>query len=698
MSCEQTKKSVKSLDGVFGGYEKAVDAAFAKMGEKLQKWDKKGWFVPTKLQNELSDFLNEYQASKNTIYQSADTVKQFLDTFSKDESANIVKALNGDIKKESLKGTTLEAYKRLRALIDHNSDELVKTGLLDEKARVKDYLHRYYEKYLDDMGKVQRLFHDKKFARKDLSYEERIGLGMIEDASYVVPRTLAEQRVQLLKGKLLENVNEKFGADTKVNENYVQIDKTDVGGGVLKYGALSGRFVPKEVKAMLDNAHILKEELGVAEKYLYPVIDHIKLNMTVKNPVTHVYNILSNIQLSALNGTLGNVGRMLHMMKNDRAKFDAIVKELEPFGLDSALKDMGDVKLFTNNKTVNVFMSLIKNAYMSEDSAVGKGMRNVYDWEDKIFKIAAYDKLKSDKEIELGRALNDGEKMAVYKEAVAPFGNYSTPLPAVFRWADKTGLSPFLHYTYKSTPAVAKLIAKHPLKYAFIQLALLETGASIWDNDEDALKPDWAGKDAKVNLFGAKDWVRFSNGWYWNAGRMMPGMKFGAIDLSGGIWGGAIRIIGGQTPLGYTIGSKYDNEAEQTWDRVAALAENYAPSMSFGRYGQRVAKMLTGNDPKNYYGENMGVDELGGRILGVRQFNESKEVKKKVNEAKSRLKHFLETDPSNAVKYQKEYDDTMRNIEAQARAKSVEMPREKTTLSKKGFIKPIMPRQMVKLD
>ena len=679
-----------------GNYEKGVDMVFSKAGDLLQKADKKGILVPTKLQNELSDMLNTFNASKNEIYKGADTIKHFLDGFEKEESANLVRALNADKPTGELNGKLLEAYKRIRALIDHNGDELVKAGLLNEKSRVKDYLKRYYESYLNDLSKVKKLFNEKKYKRSNLSYEERIALGMIEDASYVVPRTLAEQRIQLIKGKFLEAINEKYGADKALDDSYVAVEKVDVGGGVLKYGALSGRYIPNAVKQMLDDAHLLKQELGIAEKYLYPVIDHIKVNMTVKNPVTHIYNILSNIQVSAMNGTLGNAAKILHMMKHDKERFDALVKELEPFGLDSSLKDMEDVQLFTNsNKGVNIFMSIVQNAYMSENSKVGKTIRNVYDWEDKIFKVAAYDKLKTEQEMALGRSLSEPEKLDVYKEAVAPYGNYSTPLPAIFRILDKTGLSPFLHYMYKATPAVAKVIAKNPLKYAIIQIALLEAGASIWDED-DAIKPDWAGADSKINLFGVKDWVRFSNGWYWNAGRMMPGLKFGSIDLSGGILGGALRITNGETPLGYTIGSKYDSPAMQVWERVAALAENYAPPMSFGRYGQRVAKKLSGQEQKNYYKEDMGWDELGSRMMGVRKFNEPKEVAHKIKLAENRLKHSIKEDPQNEAKYQKEHDDTVQEIEKQARAKQVEMPASKSTF-KKHFVEPIMPKQLVKL-
>ena len=233
---------------------------------------------------------------------------------------------------------------------------------------------------------------------------------MIEDAAYVVPRTLLEQRVQLLKANFFKSLDEKFGEDTRIDDNYVLVDKIELSSGIYKYGALSGRYIPNHIKKMLDDAHLLKEQLGLAEKNLYPVIDHIKVNVTVKNPVTHVYNVLSNVQVSAIQGTLPNVARIIHMYKKDRAGFDALMKEVEPFGLDSMLKDMENVTVFSDKKGVNVVATILNNLYLGENSKAGKGIRKVYDWEDKLFKLAAYDQMKKDKMKRLGRELTEAEK------------------------------------------------------------------------------------------------------------------------------------------------------------------------------------------------------------------------------------------------------------------------------------------------
>lgn len=703
MACPQGKKNVSSFrkvlnvyDKGWDNYEKGVDWVFDKMRKGAQKIDPKGiWLVATDLQHDVADMITSFNAHKSEIYKTAGDLKSYLDEFDEGESAKLIQALNGDLDKSNLSGDTLGAYTYVRQMIDKNADDLVAVGALSEKNKIKDYIKRYYEKYKDEQGQVKKFFNDKKFSRKDLTYEERILMGMIEDASYVVPRTLLEQKMQLLKANFFKQLDEKFGLESKKDDSYVLVEKIELSSGVYKYGALSGKYVPQQIKDMLDDAHILKEQLGFMEKSLFPVVDHVKVNMTVKNPVTHIYNIVSNLQVSAIQGSLTNVGHILNMIKNDRAALNALLKEVEPFGLDSMLNDLEHVELVSDHKGVNVAKTLMGNIYLSQNSKLGKGLRKVYDWEDKLFKLAAYDHAKKAKMKKLGRELSEDEKLEVYKEAAAPYANYSTPLPKAVKMIDKSGVSPFMHYIYKSTPAVAKLIAKHPVKFGMIQVLLAETGASIFGDEDEALKPDWAGGtsflSSKINLFGAKDWAGvpfMGGGMYWNAGRMMPGIKFGAIDTTGGFWGGAFRIMSGESPLGYKIDNKYDEMPTKIAKRIMALAENYMPPMSFGRYGQRAVKKIAGQEVKNYYKEDMGWGEIGSRMIGVRRFNESDEVAKKIRAAKRKLAHFKKEDPKNIAEHSKEYKARIKDIYAQARKKGVVATQPKKR-AKKIFKSPI---------
>lgn len=678
MDCDILKNGIKSLEDMQGSLEKKVDKAFTKGADVLRKIPGSDKFlIATKEQEKVADMISSFNNAQANIYKSSSDIAKYLHTLNKDESKALVRALNGDIKADTLQGETKELYKRFRAVINANAQRLVDAGLLDANYKIDDYVKRFYEKYQDDLIWSDRLFGKAKnlskvYKRKDLDYDTRVALGMIEDSSFVISRTIADQRLQLIKGEFLKSLDKMYGKDTRL-DGYVRVPDENIGGGLKKYGALSGKYVPIDVSEMLKGANIVREELGALEKLLYPVIDHIKVNVTVKNPVTHLYNIGSNLQVAYLQGSLTNTARLITLSKTNPKAFANLIDEVREFGFDSMLKDMQDLELVANaDKKTNIVKTIIKNLYMTQDSKVGSAARKVYDWEDKIFKLAAYDKMKRSYEEKLGRQLTALERKKIYKEAVAPYANYSTPLPAVWKMLDKSGAMPFIHYLYKSTPAVAKLIMKHPIKYATMQTAIIAGGASIFGKDDDALKPEWAGNESRVNLYLAKEWSELGNsGWYLNAGRMIPGMRFGAMSIDMGFIGATSAILKGKTPLGYNISNKYDTTSEKIAKQVFAAFENYAPPLTFGRYGQRAVKKLAGLEQKNYYNEDMSWGEFAGRALGVRKFNNKKEAQKRLRDAKNKLRYKLKNDPKNASKHKLEYQKSVQEVQKQARAKGI---------------------------
>jgi hypothetical protein len=619
----------------------------------------KSWFDVTQLQKDISQVVNDFRNVKAVTYENAGDIKEYLGTLKKEDSKKLVHALGGDLDPAELSGEIKELYSKFRKVIDDRAEKLVELGVLDENYKIDDYLKRYYAQYIKEGQYGSKLAYDRLKKRKDLTLEERIAIGMVEDASFVISNTIADQEIQIQKATTLKIIADKFGSDQEL-DGYVYISDESVGGGIKKWGALAGKWVDPIVKKELDNARMIHQQLGFMEEYLYPIIDHLKVNLTVKNPATHVYNIASNLLLSGLNGDFIAVGKVLMMRAKEPNKFKALVKQANKHGLNSYLDDFedGHIDLMPDGKDTNVVSTIWKNLYMAKDSKSGNFMRKVYDWEDKIFKLASFK-----------RHLDDGisEKEA-FKMATDVYVDYSTPLPAGVRVLDKSGLMPFLHYQYKSTPAVAKVMAKHPLRAVLMGTGVVMLGASAWTNDEEEmLTPQWA--DDKFNLFGVSEWVRLGNGWYINAGRMIPATKF-EFEI-GGIQKGVLEILNGKTPLGYNIGLKYDSDLESYGKRLLVMAENYLPSMTLGRYMQRGVHIGLGEagivDPKkNYYDEDMTVKELGGRALGIRRFNEEKELNSKLRDAKNLKKHNNKNPKSDKKANQKQYDTTARRIKAQA--------------------------------
>jgi len=660
-------------DGVMKGFDIAATPVKYGLGAMNKNIDpSRDWFGVTTLQKDVSEIVNSYRNVKANIYESAGDIKEYLGTLSKEDSQSLVRALNGDIEATELKGNLVDLYGRFREVIDTKADELVKLGVLDEKNKIEHYLKRYYTQYVEEGHSGSSIAYSKLKKRKDLSLEERIALGMLEDADFVIPQTIAEQNVLIEKAKTLKTLADKFGLDEE-KEGYVKISDESVGGGVKKWGALAGKYVPLEVKKELDHARFVADQNNILETGLYPIIDHLKVNLTVKNPVTHVYNIASNVLLAGLNGDLMAVGKVLHMRAKAPNEFKKLLKQANKHGLNSYLDDFetAHIALEADGK-VNPVASIWKNLYMTQDSKLGKNVRKLYDWEDKLFKLSAFKKY-----------LDEGvpEKDA-FKQATDVYVDYSTPLPAAVRVLDKSGLMPFLHYQYKSTPAVAKVMAKNPLRTALMATGAATLGITSFQNDEEELlTPDWA--DDKFNLFGVAEWVRLGNGYYLNAGRMIPATKF-EFEL-GGIVKGAMDIINGKTPLGYNIGSKYDTELEKYGKRALVMAENYLPSLTLGRYMQRgvhigLADAGIVEGKKNYYGEDMTFTELGSRAMGVRKFNEAKEAQSKLKAAKNKKKHQTKKG-TDKKKTEEEYNKTAQRVNKAATKAGVVLPKGKDDFS-----------------
>ncbi len=673
------------------------------------------WFTITDLTYDINRVINDYRNANATIYQNASDIKEYIGTISKEDSKSLVHALGGDVKPETLTPDMKKLYTRFRNVIDKNANELVELGALKETSKIEDYLKRYYIQYIKEGHGGSSIAHKKLMARKDLTMDERIALGMIEDADFVIPKTIAEQATQIEKAKTLKIMADKFGKDEEF-ENSIKVSDATASDGIYKYGALQGKWVDSEVHSQIINARIVGEEIKTIEGGLYRMIDHLKVNMTVKNPVTHVYNIASNILLSGLNNDMIALNKVLWMRHKTPNRFKALVKKANKFGLSSYLDDFETTETVLkmddeNPKRVNIATTIYKNMYMTQDSKLGKKVRHLYDWEDKIFKIASFDKLlnKNAKYTALARKqenkntknsltkeelayIHKTEKQA-YKESVEVYVDYSTPLPQGIRTLDKSGLMPFLHYQYKSTPATAKVMLKNPINALLMGTGALMLGASAWTNDdEELLLPEWAND--KPNLFGIAEWVNLGYGYYLNAGRMIPGTKF---DFEfGGIIKGAIGIMAGITPLDYDIYKRkktdIDYSAIDNYGlRLLTMAENYLPSITLGRYMQRSVKIGLGGagmiaQPMNKVtGEADTLGQVGLRALGVRKMDGKANLGKTQKSLNSYIRRMKKADKPIDAKAVKELQDKINRAKKKGSIKMDLSTKKKSSSFGGGF-------------
>ena len=673
---EIQKRSNKLLDR----WALKVDDAFDKASEGLDKgakWiDENIPFAGELLSirehgKEIDELLGEYHRTTAAIYTQAGQFKEYLGKLSLENRKAMFKALDGEMDPEELAEHVRPLYEKVRKTIDDGAQALVDAGALESKNVIKDYIKHYYKKHMDEAKENSRiakaLRQSKFFARKQMSWEQKQLRQIEDDAAFAVTNTILEQKKQLLKAQTLKLFADKFAKDAPPEGaeglKWVKMSDESAGGGIKKYGALAGKYVPEDVAKALAEAEMLGREMAKFNNMYFKLIDHIKVNVTVKNPFTHLYNFGSNMALAFLHGDFNEAMKTTAALMRGDKQFKRWETLANSLGLDSHLSDLeGLVKPLQSEAKDGILTRALKEAYMAEGSWSGEKARYFYSMEDKVFKIARFKKnlelIAKDK----GFDVNDFSKFsadelkAAMKDAQYSYVDYSTHFNGTLKMLDKTGVQPFLHYTVKSTPMVLKAALKRPDRFLMMQAVLAFFGGSAWlgaDNERDNLaKPEWAESGALPNLVGVKSWMElFNTGWYFNSGRLVPGFRFDGFDkleFNGGFVGGAINIASGKSTLGYKIESDDDPNAVKITKRLLEIAKSYFPPLSpLGRYGQQLGAQatadITGLDvaPKDYNKEELGFGGIMARGAGVRRFDKEKEYGKELKKVRKEYEQFV---------------------------------------------------------
>lgn len=657
-----------------------VDDAFDKASEKLDetaKWiDENIPFAGELLSirehgKEIDELLGEYHRATAAIYTQAGQFKEYLGKLSLENRKAMFKALDGEMDPEKLAEHVRPLYEKVRKTIDDGAQALVDVGALESKNVIKDYVKHYYKKHMDEAKENSRiakaLRQSKFFARKQMSWEQKQLRQIEDDAAFAVTNTILEQKKQLLKAQTLKLFADKFAKDAPPEGaeglKWVRMSDESAGGGIKKYGALAGKYVPEDVAKALAEAEMLGREMAKFNNMYFKLIDHIKVNVTVKNPFTHLYNFGSNMALAFLHGDFNEaIKTTAAWMRGDKQfkRWETLANSL---GLDSHLNDLeGLVKPLQSEAKGGILTRALKWVYMAEGSWSGEKARYLYSMEDKVFKIARFKKNLEMIAKDRGFDVNDFSKFsadelkAAMKDAQYSYVDYSTHFNGTLKMLDKTGVQPFLHYTVKSTPMVLKAALKRPDRFLMMQAVLAFFGGSAWlgaDNERDNLaKPEWAESGVLPNLVGVKSWMElFNTGWYFNSGRLVPGFRFDGFDkleFNGGFVGGAINIASGKSTLGYKIESDDDPNALKITKRLLELTKSYFPPLSpLGRYGQQLGAQavadITGADiaPKDYNKDELGFGGIMARGAGVRRFDKEKEYGKELKKARKEYEELV---------------------------------------------------------
>ena len=157
---------------------------------------------------------------------------------------------------------------------------------------------------------------------------------------------------------------------------WVKISDESAGGGIKKYGALAGKYVPEDVAKALAEAEMLGREMTKFNGAYYKLIDHIKVNVTVKNPFTHLYNFGSNMALAFLHGDFAETIKTTAAWVGRSESFKKWENLANSLGLDSHLSDLeGLVRPLQRGTGGSILTRALKNAYMAEGSWTGNKAR-----------------------------------------------------------------------------------------------------------------------------------------------------------------------------------------------------------------------------------------------------------------------------------------------------------------------------------
>ena len=642
-------KGVKS--GIKGAEFAGRAFSSQETGAKIQRGLEKTFALQDEI-GALNRLKSAYLRSSAVARVEAMKVYESLVKLEIDERVALFRMLDGQEVESNLAGKLRPTYQKLRDKIDERAELLIKLGMLKGQNAKENYIKYSYSQYYDKKDVASKGFSIGKLKARneDLSYEDRVKLGLIEDAAIAVTQTLNSQNNQIQKAILLKSLADEYAID-QPKDGYTLIPDESVGGGVKKYGALAGKYVPSAIYDDLQNAGVVSSIFDAIRPYT-DIIDHIKVNLTVKNPATHGYNVLSNSVLAFLHGdTKANLD-LIKLLATNKKEFDELLAKAEAMGLDTASDDIEMRNLLMANdeiakeatKNQNPLGYYIakawQNIYLTQNSTTGKIARKAYEWEDKWFKLARFKK-------NLDAGLSDE---AAFADANSAYVDYSSHFNPTLRLLDKTGVLPFFHFAVKSSIVVTKAAIKNPAKFAMLQAALISSGASTlpyWFDSEqkdadNSRLPDWAASNYLPNLFGVKNQVQVGeSGLYFNAARAMAGFRLSSIDDitgGGGLVGGLLDILRGRDSWGNEMVGKHDPAIKQLTARLDAFSKQFLPSITLGRYGRQGLAIATGNNPKNAYDEPMGLGELAGRFVGLRMINEKKELRSAAINAKNRYK------------------------------------------------------------
>ena len=521
-----------------GGSAKLLGKIELKDGSSLSEFISKGMVDNYGLEEGYIKLKKDSFSQVNSLKQQfLDIVRATDEVLTKDEQQVLYAMIHGvmdDV--PNLKGLSDAAKK----VIKETGRQLVDVGLLEKSTWIKNadrYLHRSYDskllkkadgtqgiraarefKIIGDQLKPRgfiKLTTKKSFetkphwkkegweiineddldnviVRRQLTKQERLDRGEIENASFAIAETGRLMTHDLSVYKLFDNISKSKFALTEENflkgaaageivENawkLVPISSRYKGKAheIYEYGNLKGMYVPEAVYNDITRLiPTTKNDFSklIGSKYL-TAMRTWKKSKTAWNPTVHVNNTMSNIMMyDHADGAYKYISRgaaelkkgldqrtdatIFRMAREDGVlDSDILSRELNDQTMGALEKASKELSVKGRNElhgSIN-YSKKLGGFFTKTYDATFRKMEDFYQAEDQVFRMALYmDRLS--KGASRADAAADAKKWFIDYDINAPAINFL-----------KNTATPFLSYTYRVVPLLAETAAKRPWKFA----------------------------------------------------------------------------------------------------------------------------------------------------------------------------------------------------------------------------------------
>ena len=298
---------------------------------------------------------------------------------------------------------------------------------------------------------VKTIDKDKAEIWRDFSREQRKSMGEIRDIAVRTVIYYSEVSKDLAYGKLYQKIAEKYGSNI-AQEGYVKVSDVERPntGGMKKWGALGGKYIPKDIHTALLGTQRPWADNAIFKAYAQ-AMSLWKIGKTGLTPSTHVTNIANNINVSMLMGE--NPVDLLFQGGTAILWKDEFYKKAVNSGwLDSSIMAETDVKAMLQKLQGGVSdgSGMFQKAMGAIWQQTGGRMVKLYGYEDMIFKLGMFKK-------GVKRGMSEKDAMDL---ADKMFFDYKD-LPVGAQFVRDFHL-PFFSYTYKIIPLLTEIAIAHP--------------------------------------------------------------------------------------------------------------------------------------------------------------------------------------------------------------------------------------------